>query len=436
MSSLTMTRPEDLTALEARKAIDEGELTALALVEACLERIEAREPEVRAWAHLDPEAARRRARELDAGASQGLLHGIPFGAKDIIDSFDQPSAYGSPIYAGHRPPWDGSTVALPRAAGGVMLGKTVTTEFANRHAGPTRNPNNPAHTPGGSSSGSGAAVADRHVPVALGTQTGGSVLRPAAYCGAYGYKPSFQHFGNAGVRTNTDAFDTVGVMARSVADLALMRAVCAELPFKAVEPDTVSRPRIALCRTPHWDRALPETRRAMNEASQALRDAGADLTELELPPEFDRLDAAHKLICGFESVRNYADELRRNPNRVSEDFMRERVRVGRAGTMAQFRDAMKLGVWGRAWLDAALVDRRIDAILTPVSEGEAPLGLPFTGAAIFNYIWTHLHVPAATLPFTKGPLGLPVGIQLVGRRHGDDRFLDVVAWADSALTSQ
>jgi len=433
MSSLTMTRPEEMTALEARKAMDRGDLTALALVEACLERIVAREPLVEAWVHLDPDGARRRARELDGGPSGGLLHGVPFGAKDIIDSHDQPAAYGSPIYAGHRPPWDGATIALARAAGAVMIGKTVTTEFANRHAGPTRNPHRREHTPGGSSSGSASAVADFHVPLALGTQTGGSVLRPAAYCGIYGYKPSYQHFGNAGVRTNTEAFDTVGVMARSAADLALMRAAIAELPFRAADPDVVSAPRIALCRTPHWDRAQPEARDAIEAARLALADAGGTMVELELPAAFDGLNAAHKLICGFESVRNYADELRREPERISGDFYRERVEVGMAASMTQFRDAMKLGIHCRRWIDEAFAAQRIDAILTPSAEGEAPAGIRSTGSPIFNFLWTHLYMPAVTLPHATGPSGLPVGVQLVGRRHEDEHLLDVVAWADRAL---
>jgi Asp-tRNA(Asn)/Glu-tRNA(Gln) amidotransferase A subunit family amidase len=433
MTVSTMVRPEELTALEARKALDAGELTAAALVEACLERIEAREPEVRAWVHLDPEGARRRARELDAGPQQGLLHGIPFGAKDIIDTYDQPTTYGSPIYADHRPPWDGSTIALARSAGAIMFGKTVTTEFANRHPGPTRNPHNGAHTPGGSSSGSAAAVGDFHVPLALGTQTGGSVLRPAAYCGAYGYKPSFQHFGNAGVRTNTEAFDTVGTMARSVADLALMRAAVAELPFREVHPDSVASPRIAICRTPNWDRALPETRAAIDAAQQALADAGAEIVDLDMPEEFSRLQAAHRLVCGFESIRNYADELRRAPDLVSDDFRRERVDVGTKATLAEYRAAMKLGIHCRRWMDETFVTEEIDAILTPTAEGEAPVGLAFTGSPVFNFLWTHLYTPAVTMPLFSGPTGLPVGIQLVGRRHEDQKLLDVAAWADRAI---
>ncbi|WP_018390829.1 amidase [Ancylobacter sp. FA202] len=424
-----------LTALEARTRIDEGSLTSERLVAACLERIALREPEVEAWTHLDAEGALAQARALDAGPSQGLLHGIPFGVKDILDTFDQPSSYGSPIYRDHRPAWDSSTVALSRAQGGIALGKTVTTEFANRHAGKTRNPHNPAHTPGGSSSGSAAAVADFHVPLAIGTQTGGSVIRPAAYCGAYGYKPSLHVFGESGVRTNTEQFDTVGIMARSVADLALFKAAAAQMPYVPVAPDAVSRPRLGLCRSPHWDKAAPETRDAIEASRRALEAAGAQVVDFELPDFFDGLDRAHRVVCGFESVRNYADELARFPALVSDDFRRERVDVGNASSLADFREALRLGLRARRWIDAALAEAGIDALLTPSAAGEAPAGLASTGQATFNYIWTHMYMPAVTLPRFTGPNGLPVGIQLVGRRHEDDRHLTLAAWADRVLAA-
>jgi Asp-tRNA(Asn)/Glu-tRNA(Gln) amidotransferase A subunit family amidase len=427
---------EGLTALEARKQMDEGVLTASRLLDACLERIDMREPAVQAWQHVDREGAKRRAKELDAGPAQGLLHGIPFCVKDIIDTHDQPSTYGSPIYKDHQPPWDGSAAALPRAQGGILLGKTVTTEFANRHAGKTRNPRNAEHTPGGSSSGSAAAVADFHVPLAIGTQTGGSVIRPSSYCGVYGYKPSFQLFGNAGVRTNTEQFDTVGIMTRSVGDLALFKAALSETPYKVPNPDVVTQARIGFCRTPHWDEAQPEMRAALDETRQALEKAGADVFDFDLPDFFDGLNGAHRVICGFESVRNYSDELRRWPELVSGDFMRERVDVGHASTLEDFRDALRLGIRARIWMDKTFVERGIDAVLTPSAPGEAPRGLRSTGTAILNFIWTHLHMPAVTLPHFTGPNGLPVGVQLVGRRYEDDRHLAVAAWADRVLATR
>ncbi|MCK0207513.1 amidase [Starkeya koreensis] len=427
--------PARLTASEARRRIDGGALTATRLVAACLERIERREPDVLAWEHVDAKGALETAARLDAGPTTGLLHGIPFGVKDILDTFDQPSTYGSPIYRGHRPPWDAATVALARAQGGIALGKTVTTEFANRHAGKTRNPLDPAHTPGGSSSGSAAAVADFHVPLAIGTQTGGSVVRPAAYCGVYGYKPSFRLLSNTGVRTNTEQFDTVGLMARSVEDVALFKAAVGELPFVPVAPDEVSAPRIGICCTPHWDQTEPATRDALDAAVRALEAAGARVVNVSLPAFFDALDRAHKLICGFESLRNYADELTRWPDQVSEDFKRERVEVGTAASLAEFRDALRLGERARRWMDAMIAEQALDALLTPSAAGEAPEGLASTGQATFNYLWTHLHMPAVTLPHFTGPRGLPVGIQLVGPRYADDRHLSLVAWADRVLAA-
>jgi Asp-tRNA(Asn)/Glu-tRNA(Gln) amidotransferase A subunit family amidase len=425
-----------LTALQARKQIDEGVLTASRLLDACLERIDSREAAVRAWEHVDRKGAKKRAQDLDAGPASGLLHGIPFAVKDILDTYDQPSTYGSPIYKDHQPPWNSATVALGRAQGGIVMGKTVTTEFANRHAGKTRNPHNFEHTPGGSSSGSAAAVADFHIPLAIGTQTGGSVIRPSSYCGVYGYKPSFQHFGNAGVRTNTEQFDTVGIMARSIEDLALFKAAIGEMPYRPPRPDDVSRPHIAFCRTPMWEHALPETRAALDETRRTLDTAGAEVFDLDLPEFFDHIEQAHRVICGFEAVRNYSDELRRYPELVSDDFKRERVQVGEASTLEDFRDAVRLGLRARAWMNKTMVERGIDAILTPSAPGEAPRGLASTGTAVLNFLWTHLHMPAATLPHFTGPNGLPVGVQLVGRRYEDDRHLTSAAWTDRVLAAR
>lgn len=436
MNTIDKGSPENLGALDARRAIDAGTLTASALLEACIGRIRAREPDVRAWTHIDEAGARKTAAALDAGPSRGLLHGLPFGMKDIIDSFDQPTTYGSRIYADNRPVWDGATTAMPRAAGAVLLGKTVTTEFANRHPGPTMNPHNKEHTPGGSSSGSAAAVGDRQVPFAVGTQTGGSVIRPSAYCGAYGYKPTLQHFGNAGVRTNTEAYDTVGLMSRALEDLPLLRAAMMGIDYRAPDQSDVSRPRIARCRTHHWDRALPETHAALEETRRVLEAAGAEVFDLDLPDFFSGLHAAHRTVCGFESIRNYSDELARYPDLVSQDFLKERVEVGEATSLAEYRAALQLGTRARRWIDAAMVEQRIDAILTPSAEGEAPKGLAFTGSPIFNFTWTHLYMPCLTMPHFSGPNGLPVGVQLVGRRHEDDRLFDIAMWADHIIAAR
>jgi len=223
--------PHRLAATTLVRLIEGGELTAEAVVRSCLDRIAEREPVVRAWSHLASEEALAVACELDRSGRKNLLHGVPFGLKDIFDTADMPTTYGSPIYVGCRPAADASSGALPRAAGGILLGKTVTTEFANRHPGPTTNPHDPDFSPGGSSSGSAAAVADFMVPLAIGTQTGGSVIRPAAYCGVVGFKPSFGLFPPAGMRINTETLDTVGIIARSVGDIALFRAAMTAIAY-------------------------------------------------------------------------------------------------------------------------------------------------------------------------------------------------------------
>jgi Asp-tRNA(Asn)/Glu-tRNA(Gln) amidotransferase A subunit family amidase len=426
---MTGAKLNQATALELARRLEAGEVTAERIVQACLERIAAREPTVRAWTHLDRDGALAAARRLDAGPRAGLLHGIPIGIKDIIDTADMPTGYGSPIYARHQPPSDAATVALPRAAGAVILGKTVTTEFANRFAGPTTNPHNPAHTPGGSSSGSAAAVADHMVPLATGTQTGGSVIRPASYCGVYALKPSFGLFGTFGVKPNTELFDTVGVMARSVADLALGFAALVAVPFAGPPAGDVA-PRIGVCRTPFWDKALPETQRALAEAASRLSRAGATVIDVALPADYADIQGSHSTISGFEAPRNHADELRRHHGLLSV-VLREKIDEGRHLSLDQFRAARRHAERCRAGFVGAMAG--CDVLLTPSAPGEAPAGLESTGNPIFNGLWTLLYVPCVTLPGFSGPTGLPVGVQLVGRRFHDPALLEAAAWVDRHL---
>src|SRR6266481_2194027 len=242
-SPMPVAQPCRLSAAALARSIDNGELTAEAVMRSCLDRIAEREPVVRAWAHLDHDAALAAARACDKSVTGGLLKGVPFGIKDIFDTADMPTGYGSPIYIGCRPGFTASAASLPRAAGAVLLGKTVTTEFANRHPGPTANPHNPAHTPGGSSSGSAAAVADGHVPLAFGTQTGGSVIRPAAYCGVIGYKPTFGDFSRVGIKMQCHSVDTLGLMARTLDDIGLLRGAVLKLPPVRIDRG-IARPRI------------------------------------------------------------------------------------------------------------------------------------------------------------------------------------------------
>ena len=425
-----MSVPNTLTATEIARQIDSGKLTAEGVIRAHLERIDKRDADVLAWTHLARDAALERARVLDRGPRQGLLHGVPMGVKDIIDSHDQPTGYGSPIYQKHQPLADAATVALAKGAGAILLGKTVTTEFANRHPGKTRNPHNPEHTPGGSSSGSAAAVADFQVTLATGTQTGGSVIRPAAFCGVVGYKPTFGHFPTAGMKANTEWLDTIGAYARSVEDIALFRAALMAIPYRPIEK-LEAPPRIAVCFTPHKAELQPEAVAAVQDAAKALARAGAKVSELELPSPGPELREGQKTLSAFEGPRAAADEARRFYGLLSKSFQQDKIGAGNKLDYAAWVAARKLGERGRAMADALFSD--IDVILTPPAKGEAPAGLERTGDATFNLIWTYLWMPCVTLPLTRGPSGLPVGIQLVGRQHEDQRLLDIAAWVRGAL---
>jgi Asp-tRNA(Asn)/Glu-tRNA(Gln) amidotransferase A subunit family amidase len=423
--------PNRLPATALARLVAGGELTAEAIVRACLDRIAEREPVIRAWTHLAAEAALAAAVASDRKSPAGPLRGVPFGIKDIFDTADMPTGYGSPIYTGCRPSFAASAVSLPRAAGGILIGKTVTTEFANRHPGPTANPHNIAHTPGGSSSGSAAAVADFMVPLAIGTQTGGSVIRPAAYCGVVGFKPSFGLFPPAGMHVNTESLDTVGIMARSVEDIALFGAALMGIPY---DPPTMPErpPRLALCRTPHWDQALPDGKAMLEDAAARLRAAGAEIVEAELPSECDGISEVQRRHSAFEGPRVHAPELHRHEALLSTDLLDHgKIADGRLLTLADFRAAWRDGDRMRA--AAAEWASGFDAVLTLPAPGQAPKGLADTGSAIFNGLWTLLYMPCLTLPAGTGPEGLPVGIQLVGKRHADARLLMTGLWVERHL---
>jgi Asp-tRNA(Asn)/Glu-tRNA(Gln) amidotransferase A subunit family amidase len=419
-----------LTATELAQRIDAGAASAEAIVTDHLDRIAARDADVLAWSHLARDAALARAKALDRGPRRGLLHGIPMGVKDIIDSVDQPTTYGSPIYRTHQPLADAATVALAKAEGAILLGKTVTTEFANRHPGPTRNPHNPAHTPGGSSSGSAAGVADFQIVLATGTQTGGSVIRPGAYCGIVSYKPTYGHFAPAGMKANTEWLDTIGLYARSVEDIALFRAALLASPYTPIRK-LATPPRIAVCFTPHRAELSREGEQAVLEAAKQLEKAGARLSDLELPEPVPKMTEGQRTLSAFDGPRAHADESRRFHHLLSESLKKDKLAAGAAIDYATWAAARKLGEQGRAKVDALFSG--FDAILTAPAPGEAPPGLQSTGKATFNLLWTYLWMPCIGLPFTKGPTGLPVGIQLVGRQHEDATLLDIAAWARGAL---
>ncbi len=409
-----MPDPADLTATAGLQAIRAGRLTPAALMEACMARITAREPQVKAFVHYDPATVR--------APSAGPLHGIPLGVKDVLDTAAMPTGYNSPIWAGHRPRADAAAVAWAQQAGAVVMGKTVTTEFATRTPGPTTNPHDPARTPGGSSSGSAAAVGAGMVPLAFGTQTAGSVIRPAAYCGVVGYKPSFGMINRHGMKLMSESLDTIGIMARSVADCALLTGVLANLDLG--HPDeNAPAPRIGLCWTVMRDKAAPETIALMERAATVLARAGATVTAHELPSAYDAMEDAHSVVMNAESARAMGWEMTHHRDAISA-ILREKLEWGLAqsgATLAAARDTFRSLQDG---FPAAM--EGVDILITPAAPGEAPLGLAWTGDAAFNLIWTSLHVPCVTVPAGTGPNNMPLGLQIVGRR-GDDRA--VLAWA-------
>lgn len=408
-----------LTAHQALRRMQAGTLDPAALMEACLERVAAREPTIRAFASIDPAQARKAARAV----RQGPLHGLPVGVKDVLDTADLPSEYGSPIWAGWQPRADSAPVAWARAAGAAVIGKTVTTEFATRKPGPTANPANPAHTPGGSSSGSAAGVADGMFPLAFGTQTAGSIIRPAAYCGVVGYKPSFGLIDRAGMKIMSTSLDTVGVMARAVADCALFAGAVSgrDLGDPDARPDRA--PRIGLCRSPSWEAAQPETEALLATVASVLGRAGATVCDFALPGAYAALRDAHPIVMNAESARALGWELATRPEAIS-DTLRERLAFGLAQDDAALAGAYAVFDSTQRGFAPALED--LDILVTPSAPGEAPAGLAWTGDPAFNFIWTCLHVPCVTVPAGLGRNGLPLGIQVVGRR-GDDRA--VLAWA-------
>jgi len=420
-----------LSATEAAARIAAGKLKSEALVAACLERIGQREKDVRAWAFIDPELALAQARARDREPSRTRLHGIPVGVKDVLDTADLPTEYGSPIYRGNRTSCDAACVAQVRELGGVILGKTVTTEFATRHPNKTRNPHNLKHTPGGSSQGSAAAVADGMVPIAFGTQTTSSIIRPAAYCGVVGYKPSFGRVNRAGVKALSDSLDTVGTLTRTVPDAALLVEELSGAPVTAFDAVPQMKPRIGFCRTPYWRQADRPTQEALEQAVPRLERAGANVAEVDLDGEFARLVEVQVTISTYEMFRALAYERTRFPGLISEHLMGRLLGGGRV-TRAEYEEAQAIAQRCRARLDD--VFREYDALLAPSAPGEAPEGLASTGDPVFGSSWTVLHGPAVTVPAFHGPRGLPLGAQIIGPLGMDGTTLLCAEWVQRALT--
>ena len=436
-----------LSASDAARAVRDGAVSSEQLVAACLARIRDAEPQVGAWQFLDEEHARAQARALDeqraAGGPVGPLHGVPVGIKDIIDTADMPTEDGTPLHAGRTPVRDATVVAMLRQAGAVILGKTVTTECAYFHPGKTRNPHNPAHTPGGSSSGSAAAVAAGMVPLALGSQTNGSTIRPAAFCGVYGFKPTHGLVPRGGMLRLSRTLDHTGLFARSLEDIALLAEQLAGCDER--DPDTRARarpafvataaeepplpPHLAFIKGPAWERAEEPTREAFAELVAALGDR---ITEVEVPAAAAPALDWHRTIMEAEMAANLDLEWERGREHLSQP-LRALIERGQKVSALEYQRALAR----IALLNEALdeVFGQVDAIVTPAAPGTAPQGLDSTGDPSFCSLWTLCGTPALSLPLMRGENGLPLGVQLVGARGNDARLLRTARWLAAQTAS-
>ncbi len=433
------------SAVDAAEAIRSGRIDAVEIMQAYLDRTAEVEDIVQAWAHLDPERALAQAEEADQarreGKTLGPLHGVPVGVKDIFDTQDYPTEDGTVLHAGRRPNEDATAVSRLRAAGAVIMGKTVTTELAVYSPGKTRNPHDPARTPGGSSSGSAAAVASYMAPLCLGTQTNGSVIRPAAYCGVYGFKPTHGLISRHRILQQSRPLDQVGVFARSIEDVALLAESL--IGFDQQDPDTRPmatpallatareepplRPQLAFVGTPVWDQAEATTHEAFAEIVEHLGDA---VEHVDLPQQFNDAVALHRTIMEADLARSFEQEYARGKDRLSA-VLREMIERGQKVLAVDYNEAIsRIGALNTL-LNA--IFHKYDAILTPATTGEAPIGLESTGSPVFCTLWTLCGVPAITLPLMTGPAGLPLGVQLVGPRGDDARLLRTGRWLTQAI---
>jgi Asp-tRNA(Asn)/Glu-tRNA(Gln) amidotransferase A subunit family amidase len=434
-----------LSLVQAARDIAEGRITSSELVEDCLTRIEEVDPPVEAWAFLNRDHALSQARALDDqrrhGRPLGPLHGVPIGVKDIFDTGDMPTEFGSPYWAGRTPRQDAAVVAMLRAAGAVIMGKTVTTEYAYFQPGKTKNPHHAERTPGGSSSGSAAAVATHMVLGAIGSQTNGSVIRPASFCGVVGFKPTHGLIPRTGALELSRSLDQVGVFTRSVEDAALLAEVLVGFDKEDLDTRPVARPpfldvaasapplppRLAFARTPSWEHADPVTREAFAELVQAL---GEQASEVELSPSFARAVDLHRVVMEVEMAHNLGRDYDKIGDRLSEK-LRSLIERGRTHKAVDYCAALA----GVAPLNSAIdgIFDEYDAILTPAAPGEAP-AIETTGSPIFCSTWSYLGTPAISLPLLASENGLPIGVQLVGRRGNDARLLRTARWLVDTLT--
>ncbi|MCQ9147684.1 amidase [Ochrobactrum sp. BTU2] len=420
-----------LNAREIAAAVNAKTLSARAVTEACLEAIAEKDGPVQAWEYLNIEQVRTNADRFDSNGITGTLAGVPIGVKDVIDTIDMPTGYGTPIYKGFQPPWDAPAVQIAKNSGGLILGKTVSTELAMASPNKTRNPHNPTHTPGGSSSGSCAAVAAGMVPLAFGTQTSGSVIRPASFCGVTAFKPTFGAINTVGIKVLCHGLDTLGIIARNIGDATHCAAALSGRSELANLTPT-ARPRIGVLLGTRLEKAEGYAIETVNQLASIAGAAGAELTFIPAPSWFDGIFDLHEAVMGWEVTQSLASEISHNWNEltpVTRVMLEDQGRIDEA----RYRAAMHEIPGIRSMMDAIL--SRFDAVLTLAAPGEAPQGMP-TGDPIFNRLWSVLQVPLICLPVSKGPKGLPVGVQLVGARGADYRLASAALFLETAIAEK
>jgi amidase len=419
----------DMTAVALRDSIRRGDVSAPEVTSAFLARIAERDAEVRAWDHLDPDRALAEARTVEP-RSGGLLTGVPVGFKDICNTRDMPTRYGSPIYAEHRPTADANCVRMTRSAGGVALGKAVTTEFAGRDPKKTANPLDPRRTPGGSSSGSAAAVADRQVPLAIGSQTAGSTIRPAAYCGVYAFKPTFGAIPFSGMKNLCARLDTIGLLAGCVEDLALFRCALLGLPEHQPAPSGKGY-NLGICRTPYWERASDHVAARFEDACRALASAGHEVREVSYPEHLPDPSTLCWNVINFEMARQLDWEYRSRSASIST-WARESIEQGLTRSAEQHEADLIALTKAESAFDA-LFDAGIDALIAPSAGEEAPDGLADTGPPTFTVPFQVAGTPTVSIPLPQQEGHMPIGLQVIGQRHRDQKLLDIAAALDTSL---
>ncbi len=427
-----ITELQRFSAAQARIELDQKNISSEELVKACLDRIELREKDLNAWTFIDPDLAISQARKLDNELKRSEIHGIPIGIKDIYDTCDMPTAYGTSFMKNHKPSRDSNWVSILRSAGAVLIGKTKTTEFANAFPTTTRNPHNLSRSPGASSSGSAAAVADFMVPLAIGSQTGGSIIRPAAYCGVHGYKPSIEGLPKGNVRHAKPSIDTPGIFSRSIKDISVLRSVSMNDSSRVSTISKINSLRIGLCRTEHWDHAMPETKEIIKETTEIVSKHGISLQNIQLPDELSEAMEEFSVIVTLEDARAISKDCAEQFERLNPWSQRV-LKEANEFSSNRYQNAKKLAERARDKINH--IFENIDFIITPATRGEAPLDIESVEPSYFNSVWTLMHLPCISLPAFTGPNGMPLGLQIVGPVNDDSRLLTAAKAIENVINN-